>query len=225
MVLEGRPVNRLAVQWFYREVWQPFLLPEGVRWTIVGANADPSLTEDGGTDWEIEIQRDPGAKTLHVIDNGIGMSPENVVEQLGTIARSGTKEFLATLKASDAAERPELIGQFGVGFYSSWLVADRVEVVSRAAGQDAAWRWVSEAKSEFSVETAERLEAEAIHISRWSARARLVDAAHGRGLAVRVFPVNQAWEYELMVRLGVDGIFTDYPERALAWGAQAPALV
>jgi glycerophosphoryl diester phosphodiesterase len=73
------------------------------------------------------------------------------------------------------------------------------------------------------LETAERLEAEAIHISRWSARGRLVDAAHGRGLAVRVFPVNRAWEYELMVRLGVDGIFTDFPDRALAWGALAPA--
>ena len=75
------------------------------------------------------------------------------------------------------------------------------------------------------LEVADRMDAEAIHISRWSARSRLVGAAHGRGLAVRVFPVNQAWEYDLMVRLGVDGIFTDFPEQALAWGAQAPALV
>ena len=74
------------------------------------------------------------------------------------------------------------------------------------------------------LESADRLEAEAIHVSRWSARSRLVDAAHGRGLAVRVFPVNRAWEYELMVRLGVDGIFTDHPEQALQWGALAPAL-
>jgi glycerophosphoryl diester phosphodiesterase len=75
------------------------------------------------------------------------------------------------------------------------------------------------------LEVAERMEAEAIHISRWSARSRLVGAAHERGLAVRVFPVNQAWEYDLMVRLGIDGIFTDFPERALAWGALAPELV
>lgn len=74
------------------------------------------------------------------------------------------------------------------------------------------------------LENADRMEAEAIHISRWSARARLVNAAHGRGLAVRVFPVNRTWEYDLMVRLGIDGIFTDFPEQALAWGALAPAL-
>jgi glycerophosphoryl diester phosphodiesterase len=74
------------------------------------------------------------------------------------------------------------------------------------------------------LETAARLEAVAIHVSRWSARSRLVNAAHGRDLAVRVFTVNRAWEYDLMARLGVDGIFTDFPERALAWGALAPAL-
>jgi glycerophosphoryl diester phosphodiesterase len=73
------------------------------------------------------------------------------------------------------------------------------------------------------LEAADRLGAEAIHISRWSARQRLVTAAHQRGLAARVFPVNRAWEYDLMVRLGVDGIFTDFPGRALAWGALAPA--
>lgn len=72
------------------------------------------------------------------------------------------------------------------------------------------------------LEVAVRLGAEAIHISRWSARARLVDAAHQRGLAVRVYTLNQAWEYDLMVRLGADAFFTDDPSRALAWGAEAP---
>ncbi|MEZ4388954.1 MAG: glycerophosphodiester phosphodiesterase family protein [Candidatus Krumholzibacteriia bacterium] len=75
------------------------------------------------------------------------------------------------------------------------------------------------------LEAASRLGAEAIHISRWSARARLVESAHQRGLAVRVFTVNQAWEYELLQRLGVDAFFTDFPLRALAWGAAAPVLV
>ncbi len=75
------------------------------------------------------------------------------------------------------------------------------------------------------LEVAERMEAEAIHISRWSARSRLVAAAHARGLAVRVFPVNRPWEYDLMVRLEIDGIFTDFPEQALSWGALAPELV
>ena len=74
------------------------------------------------------------------------------------------------------------------------------------------------------LDAAERLEAEAVHISRWSARARLVAAAHQRGLAVRVYPVNRSWEYDLMVRLGVDGVFTDFPAQALAWGAEALAL-
>jgi glycerophosphoryl diester phosphodiesterase len=72
------------------------------------------------------------------------------------------------------------------------------------------------------LEVADRLGAEAIHISRWSARQRLVAAAHDRGLQVRVFPVNRAWEYDLMVRLRVDGIFTDFPGTALAWGALGP---
>ncbi|MBD3221905.1 glycerophosphodiester phosphodiesterase [bacterium] len=75
------------------------------------------------------------------------------------------------------------------------------------------------------IEVADRLGAEAIHISRWSARQRLVNAAHQRGLAVRVFTVNREWEYDLMLRLGVDGFFTDDPLRALTWGAQAPVLV
>ncbi len=73
------------------------------------------------------------------------------------------------------------------------------------------------------LEAAERLGAEAIHVSRWSARRRLVAAAHERGLATRVYPINRAWEYDLMLRLGVAGIFTDFPGRALTWGALAPA--
>lgn len=75
------------------------------------------------------------------------------------------------------------------------------------------------------LEAADRMGAEAIHISRWSARARLIEAAHQRGLEVRVFTVNRSWEYDLLLRLGVDGLFTDFPLRALAWGAAAPVLV
>jgi len=72
------------------------------------------------------------------------------------------------------------------------------------------------------LEAAERLGAEAVHVSRWSARQKLVEAAAERGFEVRVFPVNRAWEFDLMMRLGVRGIFTDFPGRALAWGALAP---
>ncbi len=74
------------------------------------------------------------------------------------------------------------------------------------------------------LEAATRLGAEAVHISRWSARARFVGSAHARGLAVGVYPVNRQWEFDLMQRLGVDTIFTDHPARALAWGARAPAV-
>jgi glycerophosphoryl diester phosphodiesterase len=75
------------------------------------------------------------------------------------------------------------------------------------------------------VDAAERMGAEAIHISRWCARRRMVTAAHNRGLQVRVFTVNHDWEYDLMARLDVDAIFTDFPGRALAWGAVAPVPV
>jgi molecular chaperone HtpG len=117
--------------------------------------AEPSLAGDD-TDWRIELQVDREARTLTVVDNGIGMSPANIVEHLGTIARSGTKEFLKALRESDAAHRPELIGQFGVGFYSSFMVADEVTVLSRQAGHDAGVRWHSQGKGQFEIEEIER---------------------------------------------------------------------
>src|SRR6478735_2801427 len=88
---------------------------------------------EGNSDWRIKIIADEKAGTLTVSDNGIGMSREQVVENLGTIARSGTKAFLEQLKQADVQNRPELIGQFGVGFYSAFMAADRVTVVSRPA--------------------------------------------------------------------------------------------
>lgn len=111
---------------------------------------------EGDSDWKIKITRDKEKRTLTVSDNGIGMTRESLVENLGTIARSGTKSFLETLQKADAKERPELIGQFGVGFYSSFMVADKVTVISRAAGQKAAVKWESSGEGEFSIEDAER---------------------------------------------------------------------
>ena len=73
---------------------------------------------DGDEDWKIKLIPDETAGTLTIADNGIGMSQETIVENLGTIARSGTRAFLESLKNADAKNRPELIGQFGVGFYS-----------------------------------------------------------------------------------------------------------
>src|ERR1700691_793740 len=103
----------------------------------------------------IDLELDEEKKTLTIADTGIGMNQEDLVEHLGTIARSGTKTFLAQL-SGDAKKDSNLIGQFGVGFYSAFMVADRVEVVSRKAGEDKAWRWTSDGKSGFDIEPAER---------------------------------------------------------------------
>ena len=87
---------------------------------------------------EIRLEVDADARTLSVHDNGIGMSRDEVVSNLGTIARSGTREFLAGAARGQAAAAPELIGQFGVGFYSSFMVADRIALVTRRAGEERA---------------------------------------------------------------------------------------
>jgi molecular chaperone HtpG len=114
-----------------------------------------------GEELHIRLEVDPEQRALTVHDNGVGMTREEVIQNLGTIARSGTQEFLAMLeKAKDVKERPELIGQFGVGFYSSFLVADRVTVVTRKAGETTATRWQSDGVGgTYGVEPAERLHA------------------------------------------------------------------
>jgi len=113
---------------------------------------------EGDGEWKIKIIPDEKNRTLTVSDNGIGMSKESIVENLGTVARSGTKAFLESLKRAEVKDRPELIGQFGVGFYSSFMVADRVTVVSRPAGsksQDGV-KWESDGQGEFTVETVDK---------------------------------------------------------------------
>ncbi len=106
----------------------------------------------------IDLELDEENKTLTISDTGIGMSEEDLVSHLGTIARSGTKNFLSQL-SGDARKDSNLIGQFGVGFYSAFMVADKVEVVSRKAGEEKAWRWTSDGKTGFDIEPAERAEA------------------------------------------------------------------
>ena len=107
------------------------------------ALSDDSLTEGDG-ELRISIRFDPEARTLTVADNGIGMSREEVVENIGTIARSGTRRFIESL-TGDEAKDAELIGQFGVGFYSIFIVAERVVLTSRRAGAPAGEgvRWES----------------------------------------------------------------------------------
>ena len=94
----------------------------------------------------IDIKCDKEAKTLTISDNGIGMDEADLIANLGTIANSGTKGFLAKL-SGDAKKDSALIGQFGVGFYSAFMVASKIEVKSRKAGQDKAFLWSSDAKS------------------------------------------------------------------------------
>jgi molecular chaperone HtpG len=108
-------------------------------------------------DLAIEVSYDKAARTITISDNGVGMSRAEVIEHLGTIAKSGTREFFAQL-TGDQQKDAQLIGQFGVGFYSSFIVADRVSVISRRAGlpEDQAVRWESDGGGEFSVEAAHR---------------------------------------------------------------------
>lgn len=130
---------------------------------------NPDLLQ-GDSDWKIKLIADPEARTLTVSDNGVGMSRESIVDNLGTIAKSGTKAFLQAMKQAQAADStkgpegaggasgrqvPELIGQFGVGFYASFMVADRVTVLSRPAGpniESQGVKWESDGQGEFTVE-------------------------------------------------------------------------
>ena len=116
--------------------------------------SDPELA--GLTaDYRIRVATDAEAKSITIDDNGIGMTREEVIDNLGTIAKSGTAAFMEQL-SGDQKQDSQLIGQFGVGFYSSFIVADRVEVVTRKAGSDTATRWESAGEDEFTISEAER---------------------------------------------------------------------
>lgn len=117
-----------------------------------------SLTEPGlsaSAELAITLENDAKKRTLSISDNGIGMNHADLLDTLGTIARSGTSAFIKAL-AADEGDKPGLIGQFGVGFYSAFMVASRVDVVTRKAGEAEAWLWSSDGKGEFSIEPAER---------------------------------------------------------------------
>jgi molecular chaperone HtpG len=105
---------------------------------------------------KLRILPDKEARTLTISDPGIGMGKAELSQHLGTIARSGTLAFARSLAEAPAAEKPSLIGQFGVGFYSAFMVADRVEVTSRRAGSEEAWTWASDGRGEFTLAPATR---------------------------------------------------------------------
>ena len=119
------------------------------------ANADKL---EGNTDWKIKLTPDATANTLTLSDNGIGMTRQEVIDNLGTVAQSGTKAFLeAAKRAGKDGDAPGLIGQFGVGFYSAFMVADKVTVVTRAAGEAAdATKWESDGQGAYTLEAAEK---------------------------------------------------------------------
>jgi molecular chaperone HtpG len=120
------------------------------------ALSDETLNEND-TDLKIHVANDKDARTITVSDNGIGMSREEVIEQIGTIAKSGTREFLKSL-TGDQQKDANLIGQFGVGFYSSFVVADRVTLTTRHAGLDPQQgvRWESNGQGEYTIENVEK---------------------------------------------------------------------
>ena len=121
------------------------------RFAVIG---DASLGAGVG-DYRVRVEADSEAKTITIDDNGIGMSRDEVVDNLGTIAKSGTAAFMEQLSGDQKADS-QLIGQFGVGFYSSFIVADRVVVVTRKAGEETATQWESAGEDEFTISESSR---------------------------------------------------------------------
>ena len=107
-------------------------------------------------DWKITVSADKDKKLLSISDNGYGMDAEDLENNLGTIASSGTKKFMEAAAAKDGSNLPELIGKFGVGFYAAFMVADKVTVVSKKRGEDEAFAWESDGIGSYTVSDAER---------------------------------------------------------------------
>src|SRR5207244_12717328 len=147
----------------------------------------------------IRIDADPSAGTLTITDNGIGMTREEAIANLGTIARSGTAEFFRSL-SGDEQKASQLIGQFGVGFYSAFIVAERVEVRSRKAGvpAEAGVRWESGADGEFTVET-------------------LTPPARGTAVTLRLKADGREIRDGLSVRGLIACCYDDHVIRAVGW--------
>lgn len=114
---------------------------------------NPQVAKPAG-EFKITITPDEKAKTLTVSDNGIGMNKEDLINHIGTIAKSGTADFVSNVK--DNGSVVDLIGQFGVGFYSAFMVAERVEITTRKAGEEQAWKWVSDGLGGYEISEAQR---------------------------------------------------------------------
>jgi molecular chaperone HtpG len=155
---EAKQLLKLMIQSLYsnREIFLRELISNGsdaidrLRFRTI---SEPQLLTDD-SDFAITVGFDADAKTVTIEDNGVGMTREEVIDQLGTIAKSGTAEFLERL-TGDQQQDATLIGQFGVGFYSAFIVAEQVEVLTRGAGTDQGTRWASAGEDEFTVEDAD----------------------------------------------------------------------
>lgn len=148
---------------------------------------NPDLIKDD-PDFKITVLPSNQDKTVTIIDNGIGMNREDLIENLGTIAKSGTAKIMEQMKQTkDEAERLNLIGQFGVGFYSCFTLSDKVEVVSKKAGDDQAWIWVSDGKTGYEIREASEKEASLIN--------------NRRGTAIQVHVKKDAYDYLLEDKL------------------------
>ncbi|WP_374371552.1 molecular chaperone HtpG [Dongia sp.] len=165
------------------------------------ALTQPELLEGGG-ELAVTLTIDKKAKTLTIADNGIGMNKDDLISHLGTIARSGSAKFVEELEqAKSADDKVSLIGQFGVGFYSAFMVADNVTVLSRKAGETQGWRWISDGTGEFTIEAADkptRGTEITLHLkkgeSEWLEAARLehVIAKHSEHVALPIHLVDGA---------------------------------
>jgi len=119
------------------------------------AQTNPDLLKDD-PDFRIKIIPNKDNNTLEISDNGIGMTKEELIENIGTIAHSGTKDFLKKIEESKEPISAELIGQFGVGFYSAFMVADEITVITKSAESDKAYKWISKGDGSYSIEESEK---------------------------------------------------------------------
>ncbi|CAA7624533.1 Chaperone protein HtpG [Magnetospirillum sp. UT-4] len=147
------------------------------------AVTQPELAEGDGA-WRITLIPDKAAGTLTVTDNGIGMNRDDLIANLGTIAKSGTAEFMSRLTGDSKADMT-LIGQFGVGFYSAFMVASDVTVTTRKAGEDQGWCWTSEGKGEFTVTEAEAARGAAITLTLRDGESEFLDPHRLRAIVKR----------------------------------------
>lgn len=151
------------------------------------AIAAPALMT-GDTDLRIHVAKDAKARTVTVRDNGIGMTRDEMAENLGTIAKSGTKALMDQVgKAADAKDRLSLIGQFGVGFYASFMVGNKVEVISRKAGTDETWHWQSDGRTGFTIRPATKDETK--------------ELLSARGTVIRIHINDDASEFLMDMKL------------------------